>query len=149
MIDRKKVYEKCMQYLNEHIHDLNDRLTEIRQSMEGESKSSAGDKHETSRAMLHLEQEKLGSQLQEALLQQNALQQYEHVTDTGTVKNGSLMHTDKGYIYLTVPLGKLHVGETDVMVISQRSPLGMQLLGKKVGDLIKQQAINFKILEIS
>lgn len=135
--------------INDHIDELNGMLQEMRLSLEGESKSSAGDKHETSRAMLHLEQEKLSSQLQEALLQQNALHQYEEISDFSEVHPGVLVNTDKGYIYLAVGLGKIKVDDTEVMVISQRSPLGMQMMGKKAGEEVKLNTAVFKILEIS
>lgn len=42
---------------------LEEELNDIKEALFQDSKSTAGDKHETSRAMAQLEQEKLGKQL--------------------------------------------------------------------------------------
>jgi hypothetical protein len=148
MIDREKVYEHCIQLIRANIDELKDRLLELKQSLEGESKSSAGDKHETSRAMLHLEQEKLGNQLNEKEHQQAALEPCMHYITSKKINKGSLIHTNNGYIYLAVALGKIRVAETDVMVISPVSPLGMLLAGKKINEEVTIHDKTFLVIEV-
>jgi hypothetical protein len=62
-------YNACSDYLKDKIQSLNTIINEVSESSNSESKSSAGDKHETSKAMMQLEIEKLGTQLKEAELQ--------------------------------------------------------------------------------
>ncbi len=148
MISRQKVYDHCMQLIEANILELKERLQELKQSLEGESKSSAGDKHETSRAMLHLEQEKLGNQLNETEHQQAALEPCIHHVTSEKINKGSLIRTNNGYIYLAVALGKIRVADTELMVISPASPLGMLLTGKKMNEEVTIHDKTFLIIEI-
>lgn len=145
---RKDVFEACLERLNMQVLDLEHRMNELKDAIENESKSSAGDKHETGRAMIHLEQENAGRELEEALLQRNFLHQSEQVDDSDMVITGSLLFTGKIYIYISVAIGKIKVGENDVMVISPASPLGLKLSGKKKGDSVILNNNTFFIQEI-
>ncbi|NQY06029.1 MAG: 3-oxoacyl-ACP synthase, partial [Flavobacteriaceae bacterium] len=69
---KKKLYQACEAFLNERLSALQDIIINVQESLQSETKSSAGDKHETGRAMLQLEREKAGKQL-EALQQQQEL----------------------------------------------------------------------------
>ena len=55
----------CQDYVRQKQEVLKKRGASLQESLNSETKSSAGDKHETGRAMVQLEQEKLGQQLQE------------------------------------------------------------------------------------
>ena len=55
---KKKLYMACECYLQLRFDALKERLDDINESLASETKSSAGDKYETGRAMLHLEKEK-------------------------------------------------------------------------------------------
>ena len=137
-----------MQVIDANILELKERLLELKQSLEGESKSSAGDKHETSRAMLHLEQEKLGNQLNEIEHQHAALQPCSHHITAEKISKGSLIRTNNGYIYLAVALGKIKVDDTDIMVISPAAPLGILLIGKKMNEEVTIHDKTFLIKEV-
>ena len=147
-MNRKEVFEACLERLNKHVSELENRMNELKDAIENESKSSAGDKHETGRAMIHLEQENAGRELEEALLQRNFLHQSELVEISDSVVTGSLIYTGKIYIYIAVAIGKINIGEVDVMVISPASPLGLKLLGKKKGDSVLLNNNTFLIQEI-
>ena len=49
---------------------------------------------------------------------------------------GSLIITDKGNYYLGISAGKITINSTDYFAISASSPIGKQLIGKKVGNVI-------------
>ena len=57
-----KIHSHCLQILNQKIEELSNALNTATESANNETKSSAGDKHETARAMMQIEQEKLGKQ---------------------------------------------------------------------------------------
>ena len=63
---KQKLLQACSDHLKEKINSLNSIINEVYESSNSESKSSAGDKHETTKAMMQLELEKLGTQLKEA-----------------------------------------------------------------------------------
>jgi transcription elongation GreA/GreB family factor len=149
MVDRKAVFSECMNLLNESILDLHSQLKEIQESIEGESKSTMGDKHETSRVMLQQEQEKMSGQLQDLLQQRNMLEQSENPESTNTISRGNLVLTDKGYIYIATALGRIKINGTDIMVISPASPMGHELLNKQKGEEAMIQQNKLLIREIS
>ena len=63
---KKDLYLFCQAYISNRKARIEARIAAVSEALEAESKSSAGDKHETGRAMLQLEREKLGHQLAEA-----------------------------------------------------------------------------------
>ena len=54
---KKALLEFCWNYVNERSERLKKQSGELQESLGSETKSSAGDKHETGRAMVQLEQE--------------------------------------------------------------------------------------------
>jgi transcription elongation GreA/GreB family factor len=104
-------------------------LSELNQGAQNDSKSSAGDKHETARAMMQLEQEKIGKQLQEAEEINNALNKIDTQLTSKNIAVGSLVKTNFGYFYLAAALGKLIINNQEVYVLSPKSPLGLKLIG--------------------
>jgi len=50
------------------------------------------------------------------------------------VVTGSLVKTDKGYLFVSAALGKAVVERTTFTALSPQSPLGNQLIGLKAGD---------------
>ncbi|MDO6425302.1 hypothetical protein, partial [Saccharophagus degradans] len=73
-------------------------IQDYQEDLNSETKSSAGDKHETGRAMLQLEMEKLGQQYQTVLTQKNVLQKID-VSVKKKAQVGSLVGTTSGLNY--------------------------------------------------
>ena len=61
---KKLLYNYCESFLKRKLTNYQNQKKELFESLESETKSSAGDKHETGRAMIQLEIEKLGKQRQ-------------------------------------------------------------------------------------
>ena len=123
-------------------------IEELMLGLQQNTKSSAGDKHETARAMAQLEQEKASVQLVQTVQLLTTLNRTYSETITACVTNGSLVTTQKGIFYLSIALGKINVLNKDVMVISIESPLGKAFLGKKIGEEVGFKEMKYKILEI-
>ncbi len=64
---KQKVYDHYMQVVNDKLRSLQKVLADLKESGSNETKSTAGDKHETALAMLQIEQANVGSQLQDVL----------------------------------------------------------------------------------
>ena len=60
-----ELYDFCLEFVDNRFQTIQNTIKEIQESLLSETKSSAGDKHETGRAMLQLEREKSGNQLVE------------------------------------------------------------------------------------
>ena len=94
---KEKVCEQFRQLLHDKISSQQKVLLELRQSASNETKSSAGDKHETALAMLQIEQANSGSQLSELLLQKKLFDKIGHKTKRVKIAQGSLIKTNQGY----------------------------------------------------
>ncbi len=123
------VQSECRKQLSEKITDLEESIADLTGSMENEIKSSLGDKHETSRARMQTQQEQLGRQHAELITQLRELERLVAVEPSDNTYPGSLVQTNQGYFYIAIPLGKIKVDDTDVFVISPRSPIGLVLSG--------------------
>ena len=130
--------------LSAKIENLERLINETRAS-NNETKSSMGDKFETSREMVQQEINTLQIQLNENRNARNSLKQI-NTNLHQTIGLGSLVETDKGLFYIAVSLGQIIFNEKKIFVISTESPLGKILFGKKKGEEISlnnmKQTIN-------
>jgi len=133
-MDKARLHSLCKQQVESKVLELQQQLALLRSDAESEGKSTAGDKHETGRAMIQLEQEQLGKQLSEQEQLLAALNQWNEFSHTDQVASGSLVKTNKGFFYLTIGLGKIAIDNDIVFVLSALSPLGKNLISKKVGE---------------
>lgn len=145
---KDQIQEECLRILNEKIKSLQKNLSELRNSLENETKSSAGDKYETGREMLAAEQAGISSQLDELLKQKAILQSVLQRPTANLVMLGSLVETNRGFIFVSVPIGQVSVQGQVVYVISPHSPLGMKLLGLKKDHILEVNTSIFRIKEI-
>ncbi|GAA4801623.1 hypothetical protein GCM10023330_04420 [Litoribaculum gwangyangense] len=62
---KQQLHEACLEFIDNRFQAVKKTINEIQESLLSETKSSAGDKHETGRAMIQIEREKAGNQLAE------------------------------------------------------------------------------------
>jgi transcription elongation GreA/GreB family factor len=119
----------------EQVDNLNAIMAELKDALGSESKSTAGDKHETGRAMIQLEQERAGHQLRQAEELLLSLQSINILLPPAeTIQLGSLAITDKGSFYISVGLGKITLDSKLYYAVSPIAPIAVALLSKRVGD---------------
>ncbi|MCB0402390.1 MAG: 3-oxoacyl-ACP synthase [Flavobacteriales bacterium] len=131
---KSTVHKHCLEQLAEGIQALQTALENAQHSANQETKSSAGDKHETGRAMAQLEVEKLAVQLNQSVQAQEYLMRFTPDQPSGQIIPGSLVETDRGWFYLSIPLGKQIIAGQTVFVISGISPIGKMLLSRTEND---------------
>ena len=146
---KEKLYSFCEGYANTRIDRLKTQLEELKASLGSETKSSAGDKHETGRAMLQLEQEKIGKQLLEAEMLKKVLQLVPKEYKPHNAALGSLVTTNKQRYYLSISAGKYENDGSVVFCISANTPIGKLLLGKQEGDEFLFNGVRQRILELA
>jgi len=130
---KQKIYDHYLQVINDRVAMLQRVLADLKESGANETKSTAGDKHETALAMLQIEQVNTRGQLQELLLQRSAFEKLDPEVSAPMVVNGSLIKTNRGYLFMSVALGKAVIDNITVMALSPQSPLGNKLMGLKAG----------------
>jgi len=100
-----KLYERCLAFVEQRIASSQKAIEHAQQAANEETKSSAGDKYETGRAMMQLEIEKQSVQLGEAMKLKQTLTQINPEKTTDSIQSGSLVYTDQGnFISLSVPV---------------------------------------------
>jgi hypothetical protein len=146
-MDKKELIDTCRHHILDQLEGVRGQISDLKSSLESESKSTAGDKHDTGRAMIHLEMEKLGKQEQNL---QKLLVLCGKITDSikASAGLGSLVKTDKALFFLGVPLGKIKWSGQDVLCISLASPLGKLFFSKKEGEELVFQSTTYKILDV-
>jgi hypothetical protein len=137
----KDIFQRKLLLVNEELKHLSAAIAE-------DTKSSAGDKYETSREMANLEKEKLHGQ---ALSFKNSLTSLSILPQSSSTKIvlGSLIKTNREWIYLSISLGQLEVEGENVLVISPLAPLARLLMDKQKGETVTLRDNNYHILSIS
>ncbi len=148
MTFKQQVYQQFQLLVTEKITLKQQTLADLRNSAANETKSTAGDKHETALAMLQIEQANTGRQLDEILLQKNALDKIDPLNAAEQVALGSLVQTSNGYLFVSAALGKLVVNDLPIIALSPQSPLGSKLLGLQKKDEIEVNGRVYTIEEI-
>ena len=137
MLDKSKVHQAALDLIGSKLEGIQQEFDALQEALMSETKSSAGDKHETGRAMAQLEQEKLSRQLSETRKILKGLNQIDRKKEAKQVGFGSLVQTNRGYFFISVGIGKLMVETTPVFCITAGSPLGQKILNKSEGDRIE------------
>lgn len=131
---KQKIYNHYLQIVNDKIKLLQQVLADLKESGSNETKSTAGDKHETALAMLQIEQANIRGQLNDALNKKAALEKINPALHASKIVNGSLIKTNHGYLFLSIALGKATIEENVVTALSPQSPLGSKLVGLAISD---------------
>jgi hypothetical protein len=142
---KQKIYNHYQQVIHDKVLKLQNILDDLKASGTNETKSTAGDKHETALAMLQIEQANTRTQLQEVFKQQAALEKINPDLSANTILNGSLIKTNHGYFFMSVALGKSLVDNISIIALSPQSPLGQKLMGLKTADATMVNNITYFI----
>ncbi|UKN03023.1 3-oxoacyl-ACP synthase [Paracrocinitomix mangrovi] len=132
--------------MDDRIATIKAAIDDAQASANNETKSTAGDKHDTSRAMMQLEVEQKSKQLSETLKLKETLGKFSDQNTSAIVGLGSVVETSAANYYISISAGKLNAGGSDYFAVSGASPIGQLLLGKKAGDIAQ---FNGKKIEIS
>jgi len=143
-----KLLQACKDSVNDKRCVLLHRIDSLQQSLTSEAKSTAGDKHETGRAMIQLEIEKAGSQLKEIESQMLILNKIKTGITTQNISLGNIVITSIGSYFMSIGLGVITVENQPFYVVSLASPIGALLLGKQSGDNVIFNGKEIKILEV-
>lgn len=143
---KEELHRYCLDLIKEKKVLLKVQIDARKNDLESVSKSSAGDKHETSRAMIHLEQEKLGLQYIAVEKQNNHLSQM-LVKAHSSIQAGTLIKTKKAIFYISVGLGKVRFNQQDIYIISPVSPVSQAFLNS-ISKYVQFQSTNYTILSI-
>lgn len=150
IINKEQVLTLCFKSVHERIAQIEIAIHDANISITEDTKSSAGDKYETSREMI---QQDLNRYQQQFLVANQDLavlhKIVENPSDSPLIGVGSLIKTDVGIYYLSISIGALKIENSTIYVLSASSPIGKVLIGKKTGDSIQFNGKEQKILAVT
>jgi hypothetical protein len=111
-------------------------IVSAKEARDSDTKSSAGDKYETTREMMQIEIDKSEVQLSNAIHLKAELNRIIVPKVYIKVEHGALIYTTQGNYFLSIGLGKLVISDEIIYAISIASPIGSILQNKKAGDSV-------------
>ncbi|MCQ4035338.1 GreA/GreB family elongation factor [Kaistella montana] len=145
-MNKSEILKIIHQKLSEKIDHLEHLIAETR-AANNETKSSMGDKYETSREMVQQEINNLQIQLNENIRVKNSLKSI-NTNPYQNVGLGSLVETDKGFFYIAVSLGMMNFEQKKIFLISPESPLAKAMNGKTENEVFSMNGTQQKIVKI-
>lgn len=146
---KASLYQLCLKFIEERIQTAEIALKQAREASNDDTKSSAGDKYETSREMMQQDIDRNKRLLIDAEENQKILNSISDAQHTELARNGSLVITDQGNFYLSISAGQLHLDNKTFFAISAVSPIGKLLLGKQKGDKFDFNGKKYLIKEVA
>lgn len=143
--------EILLQYksiVQEKIETLQKMISDLTIDAQNDAKGSAGDKHETALAMMHIEQEKLTQKLKEVIEQKNILDKIDDSQNHSIIALGSLVKANDIYFFISSALPKITIKNQDIFALSQQSPLGTKLMGKKIGFEFQMNTTKYSVQSV-
>lgn len=131
---KEELYKQCELYVNKRLETVEKTIASHQKALQSETKSSAGDKHETGRAMLQLEMEKASQQLSGIAQMRETLAKINTTSTSEVVRLGSVVETTSANYYISISAGLITIGTTKYFAVSSSSPIGKLILGKKEGE---------------
>jgi transcription elongation GreA/GreB family factor len=145
---KEKLFLECKAFLSKRRLVIENLISEIEISLQSETKSSAGDKHETGRAMLQLEREKLGKQLAENDILKEVISKIDITKSNSLVGLGSIAYTTEACYFIAIGVGEVVIDNQKFYIVSTKAPISRALLGKRIGDNIVFRDRKAKIINL-
>lgn len=145
---KKLLHQKCLEIIESKLLVIQQNIDAAQQTANEDTKSSAGDKYETTRAMMQIEIENNTKRLMEVRELKKILTQIIFQNNYQFVVVGSLVMTNQGKFFISIGLGQVFLEEDKYFVVSINSPIGALLLGKKINDTIIFNQKEYQILDI-
>jgi hypothetical protein len=146
---KEALFRQCEAFANKRLETVEAVISSNQLALQSETKSSAGDKHETGRAMLQLEMEKAGQQLAGIMQMKEILAKVDILKTSKNVCLGSVIFTEKVNYFLSISAGQLEVANKMYFAVSVSSPIGKLLLGKQENDVISFNGMLYKVQKIA
>ena len=125
----------CLAYVHERLAAARAGMAAAQEASNSETKSSAGDKYETGRAMAQQERDRHAAQLHEAQKLLADLQKINPELPSDAVRLGALAATSLGTCYVSIGAGRLRTaGGQEFLAVSAAAPLVRALAGRRAGE---------------
>lgn len=143
------ILDTIKKQLDERMQNAWTAMQAAQASANSESKSSAGDKYETARAMGQLDRDMHARMYEQARQERTMVERIDLTVIFQKVAFGAFVHTSMGIFFIAVSIGQIRLEKETIMVISPQSPVGALLVGKQQGDEFTFRGTTYQINAIS
>lgn len=144
---KEQLLKLCENFVHDRIQNAENAMKNAQQSANSEERSTAGDKHDTARAMSHLEQEKSAKYLDEAIKLKRALSELLKAKPSGKIDFGNLIITNQGTYFIALSIGAVKLNNENYFIVSPTSPIAIAFKGLGLGDIATFNGRSFVIEE--
>ena len=145
---KEKIIEEISNKLEYKISEVEEELNLLTKDKNEITKSSAGDKFETSRATIQSQFDKVSINLIKLKDQLRKIKLISISSKPQKIGYGTLVKTTNSIYMVSIGYGKLTLGSKDVYVISPLSPIGRKLIDRQEGEFISFNSKTEEILGI-
>nr|WP_294894322.1 3-oxoacyl-ACP synthase [uncultured Pedobacter sp.] len=142
------LFNVCLDALTTKGLEMKTEVEQLRIGIANDSKSSMGDKYETSREMMQQEINRLEQQIALNAQQIFTLKAINIDKTFTSVEKGSLVETNIGIFFISVSYGEIKTDQYSCFMISEFAPLAKLLLKKKVADTFELNNKSVQILNV-
>jgi len=137
----------CLEQVVKTISSAEQLLRNIIESKLSDTKSSAGDKFETSRERLQAEEDRINAVLMNSKKLEVQLKRL-NKSPCNKVEAGAIIITDKANYFIAIGLGKISIDNTNYYTMSPNAPLSKVMWNKQSGDSFVLNNNTQRIIEI-
>ncbi len=123
-----------MAIIRQRIDGLQNAMKDSQDAANSETKSSSGDKFETSRAMNQLEKDMYARQLTENNRELSGIMETNCDQVSTIIEAGSFVQCDGASFFILAGLGKVDYEGQSIFIISPNAPLAGLMYGKSKGE---------------
>ena len=139
----------CRKYVDQRIANAQEAIAAASEAAADDTKSSAGDKFETTREMMQQELDRHHQLLVDAKRMEQTLDTMDIRVTGGPVRTGSIVTTNRGAFFIAISLGQLPMDGQTYWVISPASPLAQCFIGAQVGQIVAFNGTDYIITAIA
>ncbi|MCO4294309.1 3-oxoacyl-ACP synthase [Solitalea sp. MAHUQ-68] len=145
---KQQLYIACKNYIEQRIATIEKAIHSAREASTDDTKSSAGDKYETTREMMQQEIDRNATQLNEALKLKQVITAINPEHSSAVIQPGSLAITNNGSFYIAISAGALNINGANYFAVSAASPIGAKLMKLKKGDSFQFNGKTYSISDV-
>lgn len=149
MCFKQELLKETYKNIEQQESSLKMEIESVREDMSQETKSSAGDKFETSREMMSQEKSRLQERLGNLQSRKRSIREALDTKSEESVSFGSLVDCDGTLFLIGISLGKIDFKGKSVMAVSLNSPIGKAFYQKKINEVVSFMSNNYTIKSIS
>lgn len=134
--NKEEVVGYCLEKCRNRVQEIQSAMDSAQDAILNDTKSSMGDKYETSREMAQQEISRLQNQLKQAEIDLDKINNLD-LNSSELVRMGSIVQTDQFDYFIAISIGAVKIKEKTIMIISKESPIGNLLFGKKENETVQ------------